>query len=69
MWSLVRWKLVTVRAGKPLWMKRPFQILLALLLAEKLVDGKPNHRRLSEAISWNTPCRTFANRRTNIVQL
>jgi len=67
--SLIRRKFMPVRAGKPLWMKRPFQVLVAFLLTEKLVDGKTNHRNTSEAISWNTPWYAISKRRAKIVQL
>ena len=40
---LIGKRLMAVWAGKPLRMKRPLQVLIAFLLTEKLIDGKPDH--------------------------
>ena len=74
--SLVTREFVTVRAGKPLWMKRPFQILVAFLLTKKLVDGKPDHvdgkpdhGNTWRPISWNTPFWPLQKHVAEVVQL
>ena len=51
---LIGRKLMAVWAGKPLRMKRPLQVLIAFLLTEKLIDGKPDHGNTWRRISWNT---------------
>jgi hypothetical protein len=35
-------------------MERPLQVLIALLLAEKIVDRKSDYRNTWNAISWST---------------
>jgi hypothetical protein len=42
-------------------MERPLQILIAFLLAEKLVDGKSDHGNTWNAISRNTPLDLLQN--------
>jgi len=66
---LIGRKLMAVWAGKSLRMERPFQILTALFLTEKLIDGKPDHRNTWRPISWNTPFCPLQKHVAEIVQL
>jgi hypothetical protein len=46
-------QLVSVWTGKALRMERPLQVLVALLLAEQLVNWKADHPTVSGTISRN----------------
>ena len=60
---------MAVWAEKTFRMERPFQVLIAFLLTEKLVDEKPDHGNTWRPISWNTPFWPLQRHMTEIVHL
>ncbi len=57
---------MTVWIGKALRMERLLQALVALLLAEKFVNWKPDHPDAGEAVSWNRPGMYLQNARSRL---